>query len=173
MKKKIETNDYINTTRNYMKYYRLHQQYLENVKESLNEISRKMTGGEIRAVAYDKGAKGSCCDVDGVARMAFKRMELERDKEQILGDAKLIATHLHTIDSSLQKLTSEERGILQDYYIDKLSYNQLVDKYHFSERWCRKILRRAEKKLAVMLFGIIANEPILFLKNGAKKGPSN
>lgn len=167
MKKRqtFKTNDYINATKIYMKQYNLFIQYLTNTSESLKDIERRLTGGEIKAVAYDKGTRGSCADVDGIARQVFKRMDLEDERKMLIAESEPIANHIKRLDQSINQLDKDERGILIDYYWYHLSYSQLVDKYHFSERWCRRLLRQAEKKMAIMLFGTKATEPVLFLQN--------
>lgn len=174
-RKTFKTNDYINTTKTYLKQYNLLIQYLENVRESLEDIDSRLTGGEVKAVTYDKGVRGSCCDVNGIARQVFKRMDLKDERERLQADTAPIERHIKRIESSLEQLTADERGILLDYYAKKLNYAQLVEKYHYSDRWCRRILRQAERKMAIMLFGTKATEPILFLgdENPLNRGDNN
>ena len=174
MKKRqaIKTNDYINATKTYMKQYNLLTQYLANTSELLKDIERRLTGGEIKAVAYDKGTRGSCCDVDGIARQVFKRMDLETERKSLIAESEPIANHIKRLSLSINQLEKDEREVLIDYYWNHLNYSQLVDKYHFSERWCRRLLRQAERKMAIMLFGTKATEPVLFLQNyDEKKDP--
>lgn len=174
MKKRqtFKTNDYINATKTYMKQYNLLVQYLINTDESLKDIERRLTGGEIKAVAYDKGVRGSCSDVDGIARQVFKRMDLEDERKLLIAESEPIANHIKRLELSINQLDKDERGLLIDYYQNHLNYSQLVEKYHFSERWCRRILRQAERKMAIMLFGTKAAEPVLFLQtDDDKKSP--
>ena len=170
-KRKIKANDYIATTRNYLKQFMLYNQYIENVDEALEDIGNRLSGGEIRATAYDKGSKGSCYDTDGVSRMAFKRMDLDEERERLKEESEPIRKHLNRLRNSLDRLPEHERRMLLDYYANKKTYAELIEKYYCSERTCRETLRTAERKLAIMLFGMAAAEPVLFLET--KKEPSH
>lgn len=161
---KLKANDYISVTRSYLKRYNLYAQYLNNVKEEVRDIDRQLASESIRVSGYGADHGGSSSGLTVVESAAGRRILLEEEKSRLLNDALMLESLMTRLTNAMLRLTPEEQGMIRGFYIDGLGYESLSRRYSYSERWCRKLLRGAEEKLAVMMFGPGAGEAVKFLR---------
>lgn len=168
--KHIRANDYINTMRNYLKSYNYYTQYLNNVQESVKDIDRQLATESIRVSRYGDEAGGGSSGSGGLAlveRSAEVRIQLEQEKQDLLNGSLAVESLVTRITNTMQRLSPEEQGLVREFYIDKQTYESMARTHICSPRWCRKRLRLAEEKMALMMFGPRATDSIRFLETGA------
>jgi DNA-binding Lrp family transcriptional regulator len=49
------------------------------------------------------------------------------------------------------------------YYAERKSYIEIADRQNMSERSCRRMVREATRKMALMMFGLKSKENIIFV----------
>lgn len=162
--KGFKANDYLSATRGYLKRYNLYAQYLNNVKDSVDEINSRLATESIRASRYGTDPGGGSSDLSAVEMAASERILLEQEKENLTGNALEVERLMQRVSSTISTLPEDEQAILRGHYMDGRNCTQLALANNYSERWCRKLLRQAEDKMAVMLFGPKAAEDVYFIK---------
>lgn len=162
--KKFKANDYLSTTRNYLRCYNLYAQYLNNVKDSVDEINSRLATESISVSRYGNDPGGGGSELSAVERAAAERILLEQERNDLSGNAVEVERLMHRVASTICTLPAEEQAILRGHYLEGRSCTQLAMLNNYSERWCRKLLRQAEGKMAVMLFGPKAAEDVYFIK---------
>ncbi len=166
--KHIRANDYINTMRNYLKSYKYYMQYLNNAREAVKDIDRQLATESIRGSRYGNEAGGG--GGDGLAlveKSALLRIKLEREKQDLLSSSLAIESLVTRITNTMQRLSPEEQRIVREFYLEEQTYESMARTHICSPRWCRKRLRLAEEKMALMMFGPRATDSIRFLETGA------
>lgn len=161
---KLIANDYISVTRSYLKNYNYYSQYLNNVREEVRDIDRQLASESIRTTGYGNDGGGCSPGLTGVEAAAGKRILLEEEKIRILNGALAVESLLTRLTNAMLRLAPEEQGMIRGFYFDGIGYALLSQRYSYSERWCRRLIRDAEKKLAVMMFGPRAGEAVKFLR---------
>ncbi len=162
--KHFKANDYLSTTRNYLRRYNLYAQYLNNVKDSVDEINSRLATESISVSRYGTDPGGGGSGLTAVERAASERILLEQERIDLAENAVEVERLMHRVASTLSTLPEEEQALLRGHYMDGMSCAQLAYNKNYSERWCRKLLRQAEGKMAVMLFGPKAAQDVYFLK---------
>lgn len=162
--KKFKANDYLGVTRSYLRRYNLYAQYLNNVKDSVDEIDSRLATESISVSRYGTDPGGGGSELSAVERAAAERIILEQEKNELANNASEVMRLMHRVSSTISTLPEEEQAILRGHYLEGRSCTQLAMVNNYSERWCRKLLRQAESKMAVMLFGPKAAEDIFFIK---------
>ncbi len=162
--KQLRANDYINTMRNYLKNYNYYTQYLSNVKESVKDIDRQLSGESIKISKYGNEQTGAGqSGLTVVEKSVSNRMNLELEKQELLSSSLEVESLMTRINNTLLRLPLEEQEIIRGFYMEELSYGKLALRYSYSERWCRKRIRLAEEKMAFMMFGPKATESVSFI----------
>lgn len=166
--KHIRANDYINTMRNYLKNYNYYMQYLSNARETVKDIDRQLATESIKVSRYGNEAGGGSSDgLTLVEKSASLRIKLEREKQDLLSSSLAIESLMTRITNTMQRLSPEEQRIVREFYIEEQTYESMARTHICSPRWCRKRLRLAEEKMALMMFGPRAADSIRFIETGA------
>lgn len=165
--KQLKANDYVSLTRNYLKNYTYYAQYINNVYESVKDIDRQLADESIKTMDYTGNTRGGTKELTAVESAASRRILLEEEKRKLLSDALFVEAVVSRVSNTLLRLNPEEQGLLRGFYFDRLGYQAIARKYAYTERWCRVLIRRAESKMALMLFGPKATDPINFISTNA------
>lgn len=166
--KHIRANDYINIMRNYLKSYNYYMQYLNNAREAVKDIDRQLATESIKVSRYGNEAGGGGSDgLSLVEKSASLRIQLEQEKQDLLSSSLAIESLMARITNTMQRLSPEEQKIVREFYLEEQTYESMARTHICSPRWCRKRLRLAEEKMALMMFGPRATDSIRFLETGA------
>lgn len=157
-------NDYINLIRCYLRDWQNYEDCLRNADAAVKELDTQMSGGDLKATSYGNIGGGNS-GVNGVEHSAIKRLELLGKRNRILADSEDVKRHMARLVSAMNELDKEERGIIKERYIQKMDYAALSRRHHYTDRWCKKLVYDAERKMAVSFFGPVAEQDIYFLVN--------
>ena len=160
----MRTNDYVNLVKDYLRSYNYYKVSVKNMEEDISDREVALSGMSIKTTTYGTEPQGGTSELTPVERMADERIKLEQELAVLKQELSSVTTLLARIDRSIEELPENESELVKLFYIDGYSYQAIYDRKHFSERWCRNHLRDAEVKMAVMLFGLKAQERICFVQ---------
>lgn len=150
---KLYANDYVNTTRNYLRNFKLYSEYLDNARHMLADIDRQLATESVKTSRYGNEPGGGFSELNGVEVSATRRMDLQQSRDNICSQMFELEGVLGNISRALLKLSEDKRKLIKGYYFDRLPYTDLAGINHYTDRWCRKLIRQAEREIAVMIFG--------------------
>lgn len=158
-----KSNDCIKLTKQHLRNYKYYVTALENITEDIKCKELELQGQSIKATEYGSipgGGGGS--ELNVTEQAAELRIKLTQEKEDLIQKRKELQRQVNKIDRSMAKLPEEEREIVNLFYIQRMSYDNLSQHTHYGERRNRKMLREAEQHLAIMFYGIKADEDLFF-----------
>lgn len=160
---RLRANDYVSITRKYLREYHLYTQYLNNARATLADIDRQLTTESIKTSKFGGEPGGGTSELNAIEAAASKRMELEEKRRAVCDEMFSVERIISYIRGSLPKLTSEKQALIRGFYFDNLPYKELAREHAYCEQWCRKLIRQAEREIAVMIFGAKASTDIGFI----------
>ena len=141
--------DCIKFTERLLKGYRelkLHLEVLKKLKETLkcDYTTQAITYDKVKVSPTNKISKEV---EEEVIRTLIRIEELEKDIKQESG---LITK----IDRAINNLSSIHKEIIENKYIESLSWDEIIEKTNYSERSLRDKKNEAVKSIAIALFGL-------------------
>lgn len=159
---KLRADDYVSITKKYLKEYYLYIQYLNNTKAALADINRQLNTESIKTSRFGERPGYTRGKASSVELAANKRIELENRREVLHNEMLSAERIVSCISGSLPKLDAEKQTLIKGFYFDHLSYKELARQHSYCEKWCRNLIRQAEREMAVMIFGVRASSNIDF-----------
>ena len=156
-----KSNDCIKLTKQHLRNYKYYVTALENITEDIKCIELELQNQGIKATEYGN-IPGGGSELSTTEQAAELRIRLTQEKEDLIQKRKELQRQVNKIDRSMAKLPEEEREIVNLFYIQHMSYDGLSQHTHYGERRNRKMLREAEQHLAIMFYGIKADEDVFF-----------
>ena len=157
-----KSNDCIKLTKQHLRNYKYYVTALENITEDIKCIELELQNQSIKATEYGNIPGGGGSELSTTEQAAELRIKLTQEKEDLIQKRKELQRQVNKIDRSMAKLPEEEREIVNLFYIQRMSYDGLSQRTHYGERRNRKMLREAEQHLAIMFYGIKADEDVFF-----------
>lgn len=156
-----KSNDCIKLTKQHLRNYKYYVTALENITEDIKCKELELQDQSIKATDYGS-VHGGGSELNTTEQAAELRIKLAQEKENLIQTRKELQRQVSKIDKSMAKLPDEEREIVNLFYIQKMSYDNLSQHTHYGERKNRRLLREAEQHLAIMFYGIKADEDVFF-----------
>lgn len=158
-----ECNDYLKLTRDYLKNYRYYCERAENLKQDICDLMQELRSVPLSSPVFGAGGGGARAD-SSVEREAALRIE-QRDKFDALTDerAKLVR-QIRKLKSAMNNLPKEEQDAVRLYYFDRMGYDAIMCVQHWSNRTCARRVNDGVRKVALMLFGEQASQPVAFAR---------
>lgn len=160
---KLRANDYVSITKKYLREYHLYTQYLNNARATLADIDRQLTTESIKTSRFGGQPGGGMSELNAVEAAASKRIDLEKKRQMVCDEMFSVERIVSYIKGSLPKLAPEKQKLIKGFYFDRLPYKELAKQNAYCEQWCRKLIRQAEREMAIMIFGIKAGSNIGFI----------
>ena len=160
MKVYKEYNDYVRTVRIWMKEYNNFKAMIVAMDEDIEAQTRLLEqASDLTApiAKYDGMPRGGSAPLTAVESAAQDRIRREHAiyKEKLNRDE--IQRILDRVDRALHSLDQEGREVLEEFYIEKKSWEQIGNDHHYSERWARDKGGKALKAVAFFIFGVRAD----------------
>lgn len=151
-------NDYIQTTREYLRRYNEFKTTLANLKEELTEGEAELTASPAAGIArYGEDPGGGMPELNGVEAGAARLMMVTKRVNDLRDEISRLEKMTSRIDRALEVLEKPERGLIEEYYIERRAWADIARDNFVSERWIKTRGFKALKKVAGMLFGRVAD----------------
>ena len=156
-----KSNDCIKLTKQHLRNYKYYVTALEDITEDIKCVELELQNQGIKTTEYGS-IPGGGSELSTTEQAAELRIRLTQEKEDLIQKRKELQRQVNKIDRSMAKLPEEEREIVNLFYIQRMNYDNLSQHTHYGERRNRKMLREAEQHLAIMFYGIKADEDVFF-----------
>lgn len=151
-----EYNDYIRTTRRWMKDYNTFKATIAGMNTDIEAQQRLLDKAEELAAPiaqYNGMPKGGGTGLNAVEAAAQDRIRrAEAIRKKILNRDELQRL-INMIDNAIAVLPQEEQEILKEHYFKRVSWERIGSRRKYSERWARDKGGKALKKLAFAIHG--------------------
>lgn len=117
----------------------------DTLKKRIDKLVKKAGPNEIKGISYEDVGKGSPDQLEAVEFFSTLCL-LKKDQEETEEEARIITETLAT-------LTKEHRELIEDYYIKKISLEDIAAKQQVSLRTIHRNKKEAIKSFAVRYFG--------------------
>jgi DNA-directed RNA polymerase specialized sigma24 family protein len=155
-------NDYIRLVKDYLRDVEYCRVAASNLHDSIKELEENLRDVSTKIASYEQNPGGNC-ELNAVEMESSRRIEQEQQLNDAVKNYQRLQNHLARVDRSLQCLTDEEQKALMYYYAERKSYLEIADRQNMSERSCRRMVREATRKMALMMFGLKSKENIIFV----------
>lgn len=151
-------NDYLLAVREYLFRYREFSQYIKNLKIDIADCDAILEQ-EAAPATSSFSPTGGCGGGESLSqeeRIYMRREELQRKKERYAAELQRLEPIMNRIDQSLDAIAAiapEDKIILVDRYIDKVSWEGTARDANCSIGFCRKRAGIALEKITLMMFG--------------------
>lgn len=159
-------NDYLKLTKEYLKNFAYYQQAISSISEDIEDIRRQLATESIKAPAYGSDPGGGFNELNGTERAADKRIRLTKVSEELQENCRVLERQMKKVTAAINTLPEDERQAVQMYYMDCMTYGVISEKLHLSERSCKRLISKATRSIAFMLFGLTANRNVFFIVVG-------
>ena len=157
-------NDYLTLTKEYVKELECFRAHVQNLNITLQElepdrglVSPKVTAG------YGQNPGGSA-ELTSTEAEANRKIENERQLERVQEDLRKMESQIRKIENSIGSLPDEESRALILHYSQGLTYGELAEKLGWSPRTCKRRVKEATRKVAIMMFGNKTKERVKFIE---------
>lgn len=116
------------------KAYKYNKELLLKLKLDLIEVDTKLY--EVRAIQYDKD---STVHADQAEINELKR-KWEDKRDRIMIQMRMCEVKILNVESIIGEMKEEDAQIIKDHFFEGMTYPDLADKYHYSERNMRYIV---------------------------------
>ena len=158
----MEKNDCLRLTKGYLRDIEYYRVAATNLQDTISELTENLRDVSTKIASYEQNPGGNS-ELTAVERESSKRMEMQDEQMKALKSLHELQKILTKVDRGLEHLTDEERNALMYYYAEKKSYLEIADRQNISERSCRRRVRDATRKMALMMFGLKSTEKVMFL----------
>lgn len=131
-----EYNDYVQTTRGYLKRYNQFRVAVANLEDDID--------GMERALSRDP-------EINTAETARCEKISLRIQEAQESIDS--ISRILRKIERAIEALDEEKKKLIRGHYIEGKSWRRLALENYLTEKWASEKARRAVKEMAFMIFG--------------------
>ena len=157
-------NDYLKLTKDYLRNYPYYKQAVKSITEDIREIQTRLAQVAPKIASYSSDPGGGYKELNGVEQVADKRIWLERQCEELQENRRALQIQMDKVDMAMNKLSTEDREIVQLFYFDRLTHRALAQRVCLSERSSKRHVQKATDSIALMLFGLDTQKDIFFLR---------
>lgn len=150
-------NNYVNTTRVYLKNYSRMKIAIAN-KTELADTLKKLLAQEPAAqtIKYDDTIHSTNNELTSVESSVARR-ESDLQKLQVIeNDILRLTCKVNQVERALNGLNDTDKHIITAYYIQEQSWRNIAQSMYVSERSIREKANIAVRKIAEMIFGTSA-----------------
>lgn len=154
-----ESNDYIDLTKKYLKKYHVFQLAAKALADDISskeELIQSSLDVSAAVARYGDMPGGGNSELNGVEAACERHLQIQAEIESMKNDLAAVKSRLAKIDAALKVNDDVVRKMIEAYYMDGFSWEQISLTYHYSQRWCREKTKKAVKDMAVVIFGIKA-----------------
>ena len=160
----MEYNDYVQTTREYLKRYHEFKATIDNLNDEIQaqeELLKINPSAPVPKYGDDTG--GGKGELTPVESEASKRIEIQERIEGKKQEVARIERAMRKVDRALSAISPQERKLVEGYYINRESWHDLAIALFMTEKWASHVANRAIKSMASMIFGLKDVQQSLFI----------
>lgn len=150
-----EYNDYVQTTKEYLRRYREFKATVDNLHDEI-EAQEKLLA--LDAVAptpkYGDDTSGGSGELTSTEAAAAQRIALEQSVREKKLEAERIERTIRKVDRALDAITPQEKKLVEGYYINRESWRDLSIALYMTEKWASHLGNKAIKNMAAIIFGM-------------------
>ena len=160
MKSLTGYNDYVNTTRGWLKRYNQFVVTAENMRDEI-AANKKIMEADVSApcAKYGDEPGGGTSELNTVEAAASRHEYLNQRIAEAQSTIDEIERILRTINRTIDGLPKDDGKLIRDHYIDRKSWRDISNEVYLTEKWARDRGNKAIKEMAKMIFGIKAMPP--------------
>ena len=152
-----EYNDYIQTTRTYLKRYNQFKATIENLEDDIEGLEKQIELDVAAPISkYGGMPGGGTPELNAVEAAAARHEQINRRIQKDKASIDNISRIIRKVDRALGVLKEEDRQLITGHYFDRKSWRQLGMEMYLTEEWACEKARRAVKEMS---FTIFANAP--------------
>lgn len=137
----------------YLRKYNIYKRRLKQISDEYKDIALQIEACySVRAMKYDGSPSGGFSELIGSEVAAFRLEKLHDRLEYLRSEQKNITAMINRVDSAIELLPDTERQIIKHKYIKNESWWATSMECNYSESQCRRLGKRAVKKIAQMIF---------------------
>lgn len=155
-------NDYLRLTRGYLKNLPIYQQAAENLQLEIADEEAALKQITPKAVSYG-AIGGGTAELTPTEQVVDDRQKAKLRCQQLRQEHKILRHQCDRIERALRSLPPEEMEAVDLIYFKHYNYADMSRHIYISARTCRRRLSSAVRKVAIMLFGLQAEEKIMFI----------
>lgn len=154
-----ENNDYIDLTKKYLRKYHVFQLTAKALEDDI-KIKEQILSASLdvgAAVAkYGDAPTGGNSELSEVEAACDRHLQIEAEVRHMKNDLSALRSRMAKIRTALGVNDDNVRQIVEDYYMNGYSWEQVSCMHNYSPRWCREKANKAVRDMAVVIFGMKA-----------------
>lgn len=158
-----EYNDYVQTTRRYLKNYHQFRITADNMRDDI-QFLQQIQDTDISAPIskYGDQPNGGMPELNSVESSAERRIAREKEIKEKQISVESIEQTLRKVDRALNGLSDSDYNLIHGHYIDGKEWSKIAEEQYISEKWARERAGKAIRQMAGMIFGLKANIQLRF-----------
>jgi len=154
-----EYNDYVVLTKQYLKNYNHFKAATELMGNEIKAIEQEMALDVNPPISkYGDEPAGGYRELNTIEAAADRHIRMQSKIAALREDMQSTRRVLDKVDGALQGLDWRVRLMVLDHYLNSMTWEEVGDKYHYSGKRAGEIGRNAIRDVALMLFGIKAQQ---------------
>lgn len=156
-------NDYLTLTKEHLRNYVYYKQAVINLTADVADIRNRLSDESIKTSSYGPALPGGAGELNGTEHAADDRIKLREEYPNLAQSLNRICMLTRRLQENIKLLSEEEREAVELFYFQRLNYSAMSRRKHLSERSCRRLVSTATRNLALMMYGLCAQEDIIFV----------
>ena len=148
----MDEQERIARTRECLRQYRPMRAAADNLKAEARELTARLSDVPAAIAKYGDDPGGGTTELNAIEQSVDKRIRLEERIKQIREELRERERKLRRIDTALDGLPYQLRGLIIAHYIEGRSWLELAELSNYSESWTRKRGKRALQYVATSIF---------------------
>ena len=151
-----EYNDYVQTTKEYLRRYKEFRATIENLNDEIEAQEQELAIDVAPPIPKygDDTRTGGSGELNAVESAAARRIRLGESVREKRAEVEKIERTLRKIDRALETLPAQEKKLVVGYYINRESWRDLSMSLFMTEKWASHLGNKAVKSLACIIFGL-------------------
>ena len=147
-----EYNDYVQTTRGYLKRYNQFRVAVANLEDDIDGMERALSRDIVALPTKDGGrSRDDPPEINTAETARCEKISLRIQEAQESIDS--ISRILRKIERAIEALDEEKKKLIRGHYIEGKSWRRLALENYLTEKWASEKARRAVKEMSFMIFG--------------------
>ena len=163
-----EYNDYVITTKQYLKNFHQFRTTVENLKQMIEDTKQECVPAAPIA-SYSDMPRGGVSELNAVESNVSANIMRKNNILAMERDVEHIEKLLDKLNRSIDSLSSEDKQLIEDVFVKCKSWREVSESRYISEKWAREKTNAVIKDIARMMFGVYAvpqNEKFCFCTVG-------
>lgn len=150
----LKDYDYTKITKTYLKCYRDFKATIDNLKEEIEAQEHFLNAGPSAPIPkYGDDSGGGTNELTPAEAEAAKRIAIREKIESKRHEVERIERVIRKVDRALEALTTEDRQLVEGFYLQHKTWKELSIEHYMTEKWARVTAGRVVKRMAGMIFG--------------------